>query len=117
DLHRPPLPRTQLRWIIPYPVVPAKAGTQEPPRVARPWIPACAGMTVNESTCPGHALPHHVGIDDDLGPPGGLGERHGVLRQHPFETEIDDAHEFQARKFRIRLDPHDAAVCRGDDPD
>src|SRR6185312_15494332 len=80
EAHRPPLPRTQLRWIIPYPVVPAKAGTQEPPRVARPWIPACAGMTVNESTCPGHALPHHVGIDDDLGPPGGLGERHGVLR-------------------------------------
>src|SRR5690348_13794760 len=29
----------------PYLVVPAKAGTQEPPHLARPWIPACAGMT------------------------------------------------------------------------
>src|SRR5689334_21866972 len=48
-----------IRSTTPYLVVPAKAGTQEPPHVARPclrrgrlWIPACAGMTVIIGPCP-----------------------------------------------------------------
>src|SRR5260221_10742701 len=63
------------------------------------------------------ASPHHVGIDDDFGPFGGLGERHGALRQHPFEPEIDDAHELETRQLGIGLDPHDAGRDRGDDAD
>src|SRR6202030_2922802 len=37
-------------------VVPAKAGTQGPPLVACSWIPAFAGMTVNDSIFPSRAL-------------------------------------------------------------
>src|SRR6266446_3334623 len=63
------------------------------------------------------ASPRHVGIDDDLGPFGGLGERHGALRQHPFEPEIDDAHELEARQLGVGLDPHDTALDRANDTD
>src|SRR5258708_38908153 len=63
------------------------------------------------------ASTHHVGIDDDLGPFGGLGERHGVLRQHPFESEIDDAHELETRQLGVGLDAHDTVRDRGHDAD
>src|SRR6185312_8650282 len=46
---------------------PRESGTQEPTHVACPWIPACAGMTVNDSARWGHSLVAQQFVDRGLG--------------------------------------------------